>query len=70
MTKKQIDFLDNFHSNLLNPEQDKFLTGTKYKNGNQVLDAHDLSPDQWVELVSLNDYPGLWNDASKYLSEK
>jgi hypothetical protein len=68
MTAKQVDLLNQINSSLLNNQEDRFLTGTKYKNGNQSLDAHDLSQDQWMELVSMQDYPDLWNDASKYMN--
>ena len=70
MTNKQIEFLDKINEDQLNSESDKFLTGTKYKNGNATIDAHDLSQEQWMELVSMDDYPGLWHDVSMHLAKK
>tara|TARA_R110000765_G_scaffold306554_1_gene400437 strand:- start:20 stop:232 length:213 start_codon:yes stop_codon:yes gene_type:complete len=70
MKKTQIEFLDKFHSNLLNSQENKLMTGEKYKNGKQTLNAHDLNHDQWVDLLVLNDYSELWRDANSYLAKK
>ena len=67
MTKKQTDFLEKFNNGLLNSQEDKFLTGAKYKNGNQTLDAHDLSHEQWMELVIMHDHNSLWQEAIDFL---
>jgi hypothetical protein len=70
MTNKQTNFLKGFHDSLLNSQENKLMTGEKYKNGKQTLDAHDLNQDQWIELVSMNDYPQLWQDASSFLEKQ
>ena len=69
MTQKQIDYLNKIHQEMLSSPEDKFLTGAKYKNGKQYLDAHDLSFDQWTEFCLLgNQDQDLWTAASNYLS--
>lgn len=67
MNQKQIEFLERLEKDLCNSPSEKILQGTKYKNGLDVLDAHLLSPDQWIELVSLGDRDGLWEMASDFL---
>jgi len=68
MTKKQIEFLNEYNRSMLTPGQDKFFTGKKYKNGKHMLGVSDLSSDQWTDLVLLGDIPNLWNQADHYLN--
>lgn len=69
MTKKQTDLLDRFHQDMLCSPFDKVLIGARYKNGNDVLTAHDLSSDMWIDLVQINDCQDLWKLADNYLQK-
>ena len=69
MTEKQKILLNKFNQVMLSSPEEKILLGSKYKNGNASLTAHDLNPELWTELVQLGDTPDLWQQADRYLQK-
>ena len=69
MTNKQIELLDKFQQDMLCSPLDRVVVGSKYKNGNDVLTAHDLSSDLWNDLLMINDSQDLWQQVDRYLQK-
>ena len=67
MIQKQINFLDQFKRDMMCTPQEQLVVGAKYKNGNHMLTAHDLTQEQWIDFVAMNDKKGLWQEADRYL---
>ena len=67
MTQKQIQKLDEFYRSMLLDQDEAILVGGKFRTGENHLTVFDIPHDLWMDILQMNDYPKLWNDASIYL---
>jgi hypothetical protein len=67
MTQKQTQKLDEFYQSMILDKEEALLVGGKFRTGENFLTVFDIPHDLWMEIVQENDYPQLWNDASRYL---